>query len=361
MRSAIPNEPCARPSVQGAALIIVLLLVLAMAVMAGAFAYAMKVEARLSVNTQSTPELEWLGRSGIEFAKWVLDQQRRIPDQAGFDSLNQFWAGGVGSLDSVDNPFAGMTLQNIPIGDGFVSIEIIDQERRLNLNTTAEPVLELALQVAGVGAGDASAITHAIVDWRDRDDLEHIGGGAEKSYYLGLSPPYVPKDGAFDDPSELLKVRGVAPEMYWGARLGPPPRNGLGGSRRQPLGAIASNESGAGLVDIFCAISVGRVNVNTAPEAVLRVLLGGDGSLAKQILQKRAGSDGVDGSEDDMPFRSMAELPGAGVPGGSLFTVQSSTYEVRVEARIGGAKRRYVGLLRRGAARDSQLMLFHPL
>ena len=138
LNTAAPNSPRA---LGGAALVIVLVLVLAMAVIAGAFAYAMKVEARLAVNTQSTPELEWLGRSGVEYAKWVLDQQRKIPAQAGFDSLKQFWAGGPGSPESVDDPFAGMSLKDIPIGEGFVSIEIIDQERRLNLNTTSEPVL----------------------------------------------------------------------------------------------------------------------------------------------------------------------------------------------------------------------------
>jgi general secretion pathway protein K len=354
-----PASRRSRPH-SGAALVIVLVLVLSMAVIAGAFAYAMKVEARLSVNTQSSPELEWLGRSGIEMAKWVLDQQRRIPNEAGFDSLNQFWAGGPGPIDSVDSPFLGLSLQEIPIGDGMVSVEIIDLERRLNLNTVPEPVLELALQVAGVGAGEASSLTAAIVDWRDRDDLEHLGGGAESSFYRGMNPPYIAKDGAFDDPSELLKVKGVTPEVYWGPRRtgirpGERPRN-----RRQPTGLVEADEEGSGLVDIFGAISVGRVNVNTAPLAVLRVLVGGDENLARQLVQKRAGADGVDGTDDDMPFRSMAELPGAGVNAGNLFTVQSSTFEVHVEARIGSARKRFIGILRRGAARDPQVMLFHP-
>lgn len=356
---ASPGCP-SRGRSQGAALVIVLVLVLSMAVIAGAFAYTMKVETRLSVNTQSAPELEWLGRSGIEFAKWMIDRQRRVPNESGFDALNQFWAGGPGPVDSVDNPFAGMSLKDIAIGDGFVSLEIIDLERRINLNTVPEPTLELALQVAGVGAGDAGAITSAIADWRDRDDLERIGGGAEKGYYLGLNPPYVAKDGPFDDTSELLKVRGVTPSMYWGGRLGPLPSGRERGSRREPVGSITPDQSGAGLVDIFCAISVGRVNINTAPPAVLRVLLGGDPNLAQQIVQHRAGPNGIDGDDDDMPFRSMVEIPGAGVTQANLFAVQSTTFEVHVDARIGSARKRFVGVLRRGAGPDSQVMLFHP-
>ena len=78
---------------RGLALVVVMVLVLSMAVIAGAFAYAMKIETRLSVRTQSNGELEWLGRSGVEFARWVLDQERRIPLTGRIHSLNQFWAG----------------------------------------------------------------------------------------------------------------------------------------------------------------------------------------------------------------------------------------------------------------------------
>lgn len=345
----------------GAALVIVMVLILAMAVMAGAFAYAMKVEAKLAINTQSTPELEWLGRSGVEIGRWVLDAHRRIPGEGTYDGLNQFWAGGPGPIDSTDNPFAGLDLREVPIGDGVVSIEIKDLERFINLNSVTEPVMELAFQVLGMGAGDASNLAGAIVDWRDRDDLEHIKGGAEKSFYAGLNPPYAPKDGPFDDVSELLRVKGVTPPLFWGDRLGGARMEMMGPrDRRQPQSMVAVDSTGAGLVDLFTAISANRVNVNTAPLPVLQTLLGGDVGLASQVLQRRSGPDGIDGTEDDQPFRNPAEIPGGGMSPVSLFSTQSATFEIRVEARMGSARKRFVGVLRRGAGRDGQLMLFHP-
>jgi len=343
---------------RAAALVIVMILVLAMAVMAGAFAYAMKVEARLASNTQSTPELEWYGRSGVEIARWILEAQRRIPGEGTYDGLNQFWAGGPGAFEAIDNPFVGMDLHLVPIGEGSISIQITDLERRINLNTATEPMLELALQVIGAGAGDAAMITSAIADWRDRDDLEHLKGGAEKSYYAGLTPPYVPKDGPFDDVSELLRVRGVYPSLYWGSRLNA--SRPITRDRRQPISLIEADQTGAGLVDIFTAISANRVNVNTATPAVLRVLMGGDENLARQVVQRRAGPDGQDGTEDDQPFRSAAEIPSGGINQATLFTTQSATFEVRVEARIGSARKTFVGIVRRGAGREGQIMLFHP-
>ena len=56
---------------RGVALLIVMLLTFAMAVIVTAFAYTMKVEGRLATRTQSESETEWMGRSGIELAKWV--------------------------------------------------------------------------------------------------------------------------------------------------------------------------------------------------------------------------------------------------------------------------------------------------
>ena len=337
-----------------------MVLILAMAVVAGAFAYAMKVEARLANNTRSSPELEWLGRSGMELAKWILQQQRAIPGEGLYDGLNQFWAGGQGNVDSLDNPYIGLDLSHVRIGEGEISLQIIDLDRRININTAPEPVLEIALQILGAGAGDAALITAAIMDWRDRDDLQHANGGAEQAYYAGLNPPYAPKNGPIDDMSELLRVRGVTPGLYWGDRT---PSSTQAAHRRPRIGDVMSyiqpDATGAGIIDAFTAISSSRVNVNTAPLPVLRIILGGDENLAQQVIQYRAGPDGQEGTQDDTPFKSTAEIPGSGLNQASLLGIQSSVFELHVEARIGSAKARYVGIFRRSSNREGQVMIFH--
>jgi len=355
-QSSTPKEAPDR----GAALVIVMVLVLAMAVVAGAFAYAMKVEARLAMNTRSAPELEWLGRSGVEMAKWILQQQRALPGEGMYDGLNQFWAGGPGPIESADNPYSGLNLDRIVIGEGEISLRIVDLERRININTAPEPLLELAFQLLGAGAGEASLIAAAIMDWRDRDDMESPKGGAEQGYYASLSPPYAPKNGPIDDLSEMLRIRGISPGLFWGGRAFGvqdmrPSRPRIG----EVVSSVRPDDTGAGCVDVFTAISSSRVNVNTAPFAVLRVLLGGDEGLARQVIERRSGPDGQEGTEDDTPFRNPAEIPGAGLNQGNLFGIQSTVFEVHVEARLGSASGRYVGILRRGANREGQVMLFH--
>ena len=344
-------------SQRGIALMLVMLVVLALMVIAGSFAYSIKVETKLALNTQSEAEMEWLGRAGVEMARWILFMQKRIPKEAGYDSLNQFWAGGPGPVDeleSAQNPFLGMSLKNIPCGPGSFSLEIVDEERKINVNTVPLPVLQRALSMSGIDAMEAQMLNDAIQDWRDRDDLPRMGGGAESSSYLDLNPPYEAKNGQIDDIRELLKIKGVTPEMYFGA---PPPLP------RGPRNRFAPPSQVVPLAKLFCAQGQ-RVNVNTAPPEVLSVLFGVEPDRVRDtVIRARSGDDGADGTPDDRPFRDpgvimgLLGLTGAGgqsspnpqvVPGvAGLLTAQSVTFEVRVDAQLGSARRRFIALLRR--------------
>lgn len=357
---------------RGVALLMVMLLIFAMAVIVTAFAYTMKVEGRLATRTQSESETEWMGRSGVEMAKWVLSLSRQIPGEQTYDGLNQFWAGGVGPTNIADNPFEGVSLKDVPLGDGTISIEIVDAERHLNLNSIATrnpQLLELILQLCGAGAADSADISSAIRDWIDPNDDSAMGGGAESDYYLRLDPPYVAKNGPIDDLSELLKIRGITPQLYWGPRItgaGRTPSVDSAGRRVQATFLGQGIAGSVGLVDVFSAVSSGQVNINTAPYPVLVMACGGDENIARNIMEQRAGMDGVDGTYDDTPARGPQDiarlqgvpaLPSQGTPL-AVFSTVSSTFEVRVQARLGALSRRYVAVLRRTSLRDMPVLTF---
>lgn len=350
------------------ALIIVMLLVVALAVIAGVFAHSIKVETKLVTNTRAEADLEWLGRSGVEVARWVLGQSKNLPGQVGYDALNQFWAGGPNPTNILDNPFEDFHLDNIELPPGRISIRIIDQERKININALAAPspanaiLMERALKFAGAEGSDAAGVLAAVTDWIDPDSNSPMGGtrdGAEDDYYLGLDPPYRAKNGPIDDITELLKIKGVTPELFWGAAM-------------PGLGTDAGDGHGHGLVDIFCALSNQQVNVNTASAEVLALVFGVDpGMVQETIIKKRAGLDNMEGTEDDDPFPNpgmaaalLGQIAGgAGAPaptgGAGRLTVQSTTFEVRVDAQIGGSKRRFVAMLdRRTNIRDPRILFF---
>jgi general secretion pathway protein K len=345
----------------GIALIIVLVVILVLAVIVGGFAYSMKVETTLARHAGYERDLEWLGRSGVEMARYVLAQQIEP-----CDSLNQKWAGGPGGLAETNSILADISLQDVELGAGRFSVKIVDQERKVNINLADQFMLLRALSLMGVDAGNYSTVVDSILDWIDADDDTHISG-RETDYYSRLEPePYVSKNGPLDELSELLLVCGVTPEMYRGST----PTNAgaylLNLNSPASLGSPEQLNYRVGFLDLFTTISARTINANTASETVLQLLPGVDGNIALSIIRARAGPDGVDGTEDDIPFRSPQEIPiprspqnVAGNPA-SYFSVRSFAFEVTVDAEIAGAKRQFKAMLWRNSPRDIQLLYFHP-
>ena len=354
-----------RASNSGIALIIVMVVIVVLGILAGGFAYSMKVETKLARNASVDADLEWLGRSGIEMARYILAIEGNVPGGGQIDSLKAYWAGGPGETNS---PLSELSFpMHLGVGE-FDRPKIIDCDRKFNINVADERILNQALTLIGVDAGTHATIVDSILDWRDPDDKPRMAG-SESDFYQRLSPPYFAKDGALDDLTELLLVNGVTPEIYWGsgsaghvAMLNKPQRARQ--SRfEEPIYEI-------GLVDLFTTTSGRMVNINTASAKVLQIFPEIDENIANAIISGpggRAGPDGAEGTEDDMPFRSVQELsrvqgfsnPAALGMLSRYFSTRSLMFEVQVTVRAASATRTYVALLRRLSTRDIQIMSLH--
>ena len=349
------------PDRSGIALIIVMLVIMVLAVLAGGFAYSVKVETTLARNASHDADYEWLGRSGVELARFVVAQSMQIPNEP-YDSLNQKWAGGpMGTNEAL----AAISLTDVRLGAGTFNVKITDCERKFNINSADPLILAQALKLCGVDVGEAGQIADSILDWIDPDDQPRLSG-AESDYYLSLTPPYQAKNGPLDDLTELMLIRGVSPDMFYGTDLSKidVPRSVTGRALvvNKYTGPIYTNA----LRDMFTTTSVRAINLNTASALVLQMIPGVDANIAQAIIARRAGLDGVDGTEDDVPFRvpgELASVPGFSAQGvqvlGRLFSVRSATFEVAVEVDIGGQKRTMVALIYRANARDVRTLYTH--
>lgn len=350
IRLAIPER--------GIALIIVMISVLILTILAGGFAYSMKVEMRLAMNARHYSELEWIGRSGMERAKWILSEDMKLGPT---DRLSDIWAGGAGGMEASNSPLAEVHLpEPIQLGDGeFTLHRMVDMESKININRADEALLQRVFTAMGVDAGEIPVAIGSILDWIDRDDTEHLQG-AESDFYLGFNPPYEAKNGPIDDLSELLLVQGINPQMFQGG--------GGGGflferDRRAGGGRFVDEETPSyafGLVDVFTAMSSGRINGMTAGERTLALLPGMDEFLASQYVEMRRGVDGVDGTEDDQPVDLSFVIPDAAAraQAQALLDTRSTTFEVRVTAKAGDVSRDFVGILVRRSPNDVRLVSF---
>jgi general secretion pathway protein K len=335
------------------ALVIVMIIVVCFGLLAALLAMQTTVETKLARNASWDTELEWIGRSGIEYAKWILTPCGGAGDQ--FDAKNQLWA--KPSIPPT-NCFEGVTLTDVPLGHGKFSVDIIDCDSKFNINLAIQypEILNQAFILMGIEATEAPGLVAAIQDWVDRDDNVTMGAqDSESPYYMTIPPPYGPyraKNGAIDDLTELMRIKGVTPEMFYGSNSKDEETVFL-----RPLTdreQILERSYPLGFVDLFTTLSAGKININTASATVFQLIPEIDGSSAQAIVTTRAGPDGVEGTEDDMPFRSVGELQS--VPGltpearAALSKVgfhRSSTFEVTVTAQVDNVTRKYRAMLRR--------------
>ena len=371
----------------GFALILVMITVIALTALVASFAISMNTEVRLARNADYDQELEWLGRSGIELAKFAL--ANKCPEQRNIDALNQFWAGGTSPCS---NDIPQISLKNVPLGHGRFSVTIIDMERKWDINLAASwqrpqrDVLQKALAIVGVtDAGLASTVEDSIMDWCNPNSTPSASG-AKSDFYMSQRPPYWCKGGPIDDLSELLLIKDISPEIYWGSNSTNHPVSAYqqhgGGAFGQPVtgpgGSFHNRDEPfypVGLEQLFSPLG-GKLNINTASVLTLQLIPGIDESTAQRIIERRAGPDGIDGTDDDMPFQNIGEinggLPGAGggmqpnVPGGppmgvaaqgmaSYIDVRSYVFDVRVDAEINNYKRTFHGIVSRSGAGAQQL------
>ena len=355
-----------RPSEQGIALVIVMISIMVLTILAAGFAYSMKVETKLARNANNEAELEWLGRSGVEYARWVLANSLANPMQP-YDSLDQPWATGSGWLGPTNSPIAEVrkTLE-LGLHHGTATWTITDLERKFNINSP-EPILQQvlpqALTLMGVAPGEATPIVNSILDWTDPDDQTHVEG-AENSDYEGLTPPYTAKNGPIDDISELLLIKGITPDIYYGIAATNYQPSYFSQQRNRFGQANAGPTITVGLTDLFTPLSSGRINLNTTSAEVLQMIPGIDLMIAEAIIGGRSGED--DGSGLMGPYRSVDQV--RRIPNvpleltrqlGQYCDVRSRTFQVQVDAEVGGYKRTFYAILGRNTPRDVQVLSFY--
>ena len=188
----------------------------------------------------------------------------------------------------------------VPLGTmGAFSYRISDEEARLNLNTSPPDRFDHLLQGLGVTKGDRDTINDSLQDWRDANDDHRLNGAESDDYYLKLPIPYRAHNANLESVSELLQIKGVKPEIYYGS------------------------EGKAGLVDLVTVKTPGQINMNTASPDVLRAQGLSDAEIIDLVQSRRDG-----------PF---IQVPGRF--GGRGLMVNTRTFRIEAEGLVDGQPR----------------------
>ena len=235
-------------------------------------------------------------------------------------ALHVLWQGYV---DGDRQPLyfrPGQPTMNLDFPGAQVTVEIVPETAKLNINTAGPEDLLRLLSALGVPIDRATDITSAIVDWRTTPDPNR--GSPFDAFYLARTPSFLPRHTSFQENEELLLIRGMTPALYYGESL---------------------DNSQAGLRDCVSVFgSDSAVDVNSAQPATLQAV-GLSPDDVKAIVQRRAARP--------FTFQDLAELRDAlGLPGSRLTLYTRTMFTLRATARLKQADGKLSDLRRTVAA-----------
>jgi general secretion pathway protein K len=226
---------------KGMVLIMVLGMVALFSAMIISFSADESLDIELAYNFQDSIQAQYIALAGVEAAKAIL-----VQDNLSYDSLDEQWAEFPAYAATASTYFSGAQLTGI----------ITDEYSKFDLNTLAlkDNYAEfrkaqfqrlLTLQNIDISQEELDDLTNSIIDWIDKDS-EVTLGGAEDEYYMALEPPCHVKNGPLDSIEEILLIKGMKSEYFYGT------------------------ENYDGLRKYITIGTGGKVNINTASELVLK-------------------------------------------------------------------------------------------
>jgi general secretion pathway protein K len=94
-----------------------------------------------------------------------------------------------------------------------VQVNVSDTSGQVDLNAATPEVLKNLFLAAGADEPHAQALTDAVQDWRDSDDIAHPNG-AEADTYRRAGLTWLPRNGPFRSSDELARVYGMTDALY---------------------------------------------------------------------------------------------------------------------------------------------------
>lgn len=298
---------------RGFALLAVMLVLALLGVIVAEFAFAMRLEASMVRAYRDTVVAEHLTEAGLHQAVREILTAAQV---VGIDGEGQLTLHRVAPGQTAATPVPALPRARVPLGGGDFSYRIADEEGRLNLNTAPPDRVERLLAAIGIDRQTRDTVNDALQDWRDANDEHRVSGAESDDFYLRLPVPHRARNANLTDPRELLQLRGVTRELFFGERDRP------------------------GLGDLVTTWGRATVNVNTAPAPVLAALGLSEAEIT-DILQSRARG----------PYTAVPpRFAGRGLAVGSL------TFRIEVEGRVEGEPRgRLVAVVRRSSGAPGRL------
>ena len=254
---------------EGIVLIMVLWVIAILSVIVLEFSFAMRTEVNIAKNFKEETQLYAIAEGGAQraIAELIYKHDTRVQQKRKTQKAEEvppekreWMTDGRHYL--------------LPFDQGKCEVKITSEAGKVNINTVSEATLRKIIGQLGLEAEARDIVVDSIMDWKDPDDFYRVNG-AENDHYRSLKEAYDCKNGNLDSIEELLLVRGVTPDLFFG-------------KKEKKKGEEGGKAEGIGLRDIFSIYSSGeQIDINSAPLPALRVVLGIPSEVAQSIVEAR--------------------------------------------------------------------------
>ncbi len=250
-----------------------------------------------AANISDGIKLAYIAKSGFYGAAALLTNS-----QNSYDTLRDDWA----KADLLSEKSTSL------FTDGYFIATIEDEAGKIPLNKLVNgsvynpAIKEILVRLLGqpefgLDERKVNEIVDSVKDWIDGDE-EVTGYGAESNYYASLEPPYEAKNSPLDCIEELLMIKGVTKEIFYGTTEKP------------------------ALAGYVTADSDGLININTAPKMVLRALSADIDAKAADKMDEYRRKEGNDLSSPQW-YKQVPGMAGVNIPP-ELITVKSNYFKI---------------------------------
>lgn len=294
-------------SEKGVALLMTLWVIVMLTGVVMSFSFAARTEVQTGFNMKLLFKAKYLAEAGINQAIIEILNRKAIPNVAGASN---------GIDDEEAWKFNGVFNEGTLDDDGIFLVKVVPENAKIDINFANEIILSGLLEAIEVDESQINIIVDCILDWKDSDNLHKLNG-VEEDYYMSLNPPYRPADGNFTSVEELLLVKGITEEIYYGT------------DERKGLKDLITVHSASFLVDF-----------NSAPKEVLMALPGLGEEDAQRVIDFRETNElnNINDVKALIPhdiFMSIRRYIGVGVRAARVFSIESVGHTEHFETKVG--------------------------
>jgi general secretion pathway protein K len=293
MKKVLRNE-------RGVALILTIMIISLIVALTLQFSSSMRSDLQAIANLRDGVKISYIAKSGFNYALAILKLDSA---EGGIDSLHDDWSDSKTLSQNAASLF----------DQGRVEIKVLDHSARIQINRLVDqngeynavqkdfltrflqsPAFDLSLE-------EVDNIVDAIKDWIDGNS-EVTRFGAEDMYYQTLERPYACKNAPLSFVEELLFVRGITKELFYGTEEKP------------------------GISKYLSVHGDGKININDAEPLILKALSDDiDDGMVEDMVSHR--TDEESDLSDPGWYKTLAGMGDVNIPG-ELLTTSSTYFEV---------------------------------